>query len=127
MKGHMDVVDLGDLSSWRTDPFTVTIINDRICVGAVDMKGAIATQILVISMLRELDVGVYATYTTHEETAEGVAFKHATTEEVGKKPDVVVIGEAASLNLGIGHRARAVTEVSIFRFISTCEHASGGN
>ena len=115
LEGHMDVVDPGDLSSWRTDPFTATLINGRVYGrGAVDMKGAIAAQILAISMLRELDVDVYAIYTTHEETAEGVAFKHAITEGVGRKPDVVVIGEATSLNLGIGHRGRAVIEVSIF-------------
>ncbi|MCD6428673.1 MAG: M20/M25/M40 family metallo-hydrolase, partial [Desulfurococcales archaeon] len=92
LEGHMDVVDPGDLSSWRSDPFTATVINDRIYGrGAVDMKGAIAAQIQAISMFKEFDVDVYAVYTTHEETAEGVAFKHAITEGIGRRPDVVVI------------------------------------
>ncbi len=115
LEGHMDVVDPGDLSSWRTDPFTATVIDGKIYGrGAVDMKGAIAAQIQALSTLKELDVDVYAIYTTHEETAEGVAFKHAINEGVGRRPDVVIIGEATSLNLGIGHRGRAVIEVSVF-------------
>ncbi len=41
--GHIDVVPVPEGESWDTDPFTPTIIEDRLCGrGSSDMKGAVA-------------------------------------------------------------------------------------
>ncbi|HRE32986.1 MAG TPA: succinyl-diaminopimelate desuccinylase, partial [Candidatus Berkiella sp.] len=44
--GHTDVVPAGDLSSWRTPPFTPTIEKNKLYArGAADMKSSIAAMI----------------------------------------------------------------------------------
>lgn len=41
--GHVDVVPVGDESAWTHDPFSATLVEDKIYGrGAVDMKGAVA-------------------------------------------------------------------------------------
>ena len=48
--GHTDVVATGDIRSWFNDPFTATVIEDKVYGrGIVDMKGAIACFISALS------------------------------------------------------------------------------
>ncbi len=113
LEGHMDTVGVGDLSSWHVDPFSAKIIDKKLYGrGAADMKGGIASQITAVSKVRELDIDVYIIYTVLEEESEGIAFRYGLNEALRDKlPNSVVTGEATQLNLGLGHRGRAVIKV----------------
>ncbi len=122
IEGHLDTVGPGDLSKWLVDPYAGSLINGRVYGrGASDMKGAIASQVAAIEGLKDPPVDTYLVYTTHEETAEGVAFRYVLENEVKGDVGAVVIGEATSLNLAVGHRGRAVIE---FTLIGEEAHAS---
>lgn len=54
LSGHMDVVAIGDLADWKTDPFKATIKDN--CLygrGAADMKSGLAA--LIVAMLELLE------------------------------------------------------------------------
>ncbi|OYT52126.1 MAG: hypothetical protein B6U73_00425 [Desulfurococcales archaeon ex4484_204] len=123
LEGHLDTVDVGDLGSWGVEPFSGVVVGGRVYGrGAADMKGSIAAQVASLEGLDPLDIDLYLVYTVHEETAEGVAFSYALNESLGGlRPGAVVIGEATSLNLGVGHRGRAVVRVEI---LGRSAHAS---
>ncbi len=114
VEGHLDTVDVGDLKQWSVEPFSGKVIEGRVYGrGAVDMKGAIAAQIKALEYVKNLDVDLYYVYTVHEEIAEGVALNLVLKETLRLKPDVVITGEATSLNLGVGHRGRSVIKLSL--------------
>ncbi len=52
-------------------------------------------------------------FVVHEETVEGTAIRHIIEREIREAPDLVVLGEATNLDLGIGHRGRAVINVEL--------------
>jgi putative selenium metabolism hydrolase len=114
VEGHLDTVDVGDLRQWVVDPFSGALIDGRVYGrGAVDMKGSIASQIKALEDLKTLESDLYVVYTVHEEIIEGVALRHALRDSLRVRPDVVVTGEATSLELGLGHRGRAVVDLEI--------------
>jgi putative selenium metabolism hydrolase len=114
VEGHLDTVDVGDLSQWVVDPFSGAVIDGRVYGrGTVDMKGSIASQIKALEDLKTLESDIYVVYTVHEEIIEGVALRHALRDSLRIRPDVVVTGEATSLELGLGHRGRAVIDLEI--------------
>ncbi|MEM2021235.1 MAG: M20/M25/M40 family metallo-hydrolase [Zestosphaera sp.] len=114
LEGHMDTVDAGDLTQWIVDPFAGVEVEGRVYGrGAVDMKGALASQVKALEGLKNLDSDLYVIYTVHEEIAEGVALRHALKESVRRRPDVIVTGEPSGLKLALGHRGRAVVELEI--------------
>lgn len=114
VEGHLDTVDAGDLRQWVVDPFSGDLIDGRVYGrGAVDMKGPIASQIKALEDLKTLESDLYVVYTVHEEIIEGVALRHALRDSLRIRPDVVVTGEATSLELGLGHRGRAVIDLEI--------------
>ncbi len=115
IEGHLDTVDPGNLEQWHVDPFAAKIIDGRLYGrGAADMKGGIASQISALAGLREMDLDLYVVYTVHEETAEGASIAHTlNTVFRNIRFEVAITGEATSLNLGVGHRGRAVIDVRI--------------
>lgn len=114
LEGHMDTVDAGDLTQWEVDPFMGAEIDGRIYGrGAVDMKGALASQIKAVEDLKTLESDLYIVYTVLEEVVEGVALKFALSKSVRRRPDVIVTGEPTGLKLGLGHRGRAVMSVEV--------------
>jgi len=114
VEGHLDTVDVGDLKQWSVKPFSGEVIEGRVYGrGAADMKGAIAAQIKALEHVKSLDVDLYYVYTVYEEIAEGVALSQTLKETLRLKPDVVITGEATSLNLGVGHRGRSVVKLSL--------------
>jgi len=115
LEGHMDTVGVGDPNSWHVDPFSAKIIDKKLYGrGATDMKGGIASQITALSKVKELDIDIYLIYTVLEEVSEGVALRYGLNEVLKDKlPNSVVTGEATQLNLGLGHRGRAVIKAYI--------------
>ena len=53
--GHTDVVPVGDLKSWSTNPFSGVVKNNKLIGrGASDMKGSIACFIAALSQFKKI-------------------------------------------------------------------------
>jgi len=115
IEGHLDTVDPGNPEQWHVDPFAAKVIDGRLYGrGAADMKGGIASQISALAGLKEMDLDLYVVYTVHEETAEGASIARTLNTVLRNiRFEVAITGEATSLNLGVGHRGRAVIDVRI--------------
>lgn len=119
---HLDHVDVGDPLLWPYPPFDAVIRGDTLFGrGASDVKGAMATQVYLVPVLREL-----GWYTDGDVHVVGVVL-----EEVGGLGSQViaaemptnsaVLGEATDNQLRRGHRGRALVKV-VFTGLSA--HAS---
>jgi len=110
LEGHMDHVDIPDLSKWTHDPYGGEVSDGRLWGRATtDMTGNLAAMIHAASHVKKdfgdlLDGEILVAGVVHEECFEGVA-----SELVGEafKPDCVVIGEPSNLTLKRGQRGRA--------------------
>lgn len=110
LEGHMDHVDIPDLSKWTHDPYGAEVEEGRLYGRATtDMTGNLAAMIHAASHVKKdfgdlLDGEILVAGVVHEECFEGVA-----SELVGEafKPDCVVIGEPSNLTLKRGQRGRA--------------------
>jgi succinyl-diaminopimelate desuccinylase len=100
--GHVDVVPLGDASSWNSDPFSMTIQDNLIYGrGTVDMKGAIACYLSAITefLKNNKPKGSISFLVTSDE--EGNA-KHGTIEmlehikDYQPKIEFCILGEPTS-------------------------------
>jgi putative selenium metabolism hydrolase len=115
--GHMDVVGVGDESTWTYDPFGAEI-RDGVLYGrgAADMKGALAAMVYGVKAL--LDRGVilrgelYLTGAVQEEPCEGLGMR-VLFEEEGLLADYVLIGEATNLQISRGQRGRMEVKVTV--------------
>jgi putative selenium metabolism hydrolase len=109
---HIDVVDVGDPESWKSDPFKARVEGGILYGrGASDNKAAIATMVHGAALARRLDVDtsrftLYVVGTVQEEDCDGLALEYLLTQ-VLPRPDVVVLGEATNLQVYRGHRGRA--------------------
>ena len=109
---HIDVVNTGDLSLWRTEPFRATIEGGVLYGrGASDNKAAIATMVHGAGLLRPLGVDtsrftLWVVGTVQEEDCDGLALEYLLTNTI-PKAELVVLGEATNLQVYRGHRGRA--------------------
>ena len=115
--GHMDVVGVGDESTWTYDPFGAEIRDGMLYGrGAADMKGALAAMVYGVKAL--LDHGVilrgelYLTGAVQEEPCEGLGMR-ILFEEEGLLPDNVLLGEATNLQISRGQRGRMEIKVTV--------------
>lgn len=114
--GHVDTVDVGNLSNWTFDPFGGEIkdgyVHGR---GSVDQKGGVASFITAGKILKELglynDVTVYFIGSVMEEDCDGLCWKFI-VEEDKIKPDCVIVTEPTKCNIYRGQRGRMEIEVS---------------
>ena len=110
--GHIDTVspNLG----WTRDPYSPTVEDGRLYgLGAVDMKGPIASMIYGVSAAARagrLQATVGVSVSTLEEVAEGAALS-AVVERF--QPDAVVIAEPSGLQLMLAQKGRAEIELSV--------------
>lgn len=119
---HMDHVDPGREDAWEYPPYGGVIdkgyIHGR---GASDVEGAIASEIYAVGLIKKLGLktkgDLIVTGVVQEEPAERFGMKHlmdVTFPTKGLKCDFVILGEATSLNVYLGHRGRAELEVQTF-------------
>jgi len=116
LEGHMDHVSPGNLKLWKCQPYSAEVINGNIFGrGAVDMKTSIAAMTFAAKEVssKEHEGTLALCFVVHEETVEGTAIRHIIENEIREVPDLVVLGEATNLDLGIGHRGRAVINVEL--------------
>ena len=115
LDGHVDTVDIGNLSLWDRDPLSGDI-EDGILYGrgASDMKGGVASSVYAGALLKQRgvpdDVTVYVTATVQEEDCDGLCWQYIINED-GLRPELVVITEPTSLRIYRGHRGRMELEV----------------
>lgn len=114
---HVDTVVVPNPDKWQHDPFGGVIEQGRIYGrGTSDMKGALAAMMMAASKYahgnrREFKGTIAVAGIVHEECFEGVAAR-AMSKRV--QPNIVVIGEASSLNVKHGQRGRAEVVVETF-------------
>ena len=115
LDGHSDTVDTGDLSLWDRDPHSGGI-EDGVLYGrgASDQKGGIASAVYAAALLKKTgmpdNVTLYVTATVQEEDCDGLCWQYI-FNEVGLRPDLVVITEPTSLRIYRGQRGRMEMEV----------------
>jgi putative selenium metabolism hydrolase len=115
--GHMDVVNIGDPSAWRRDPFGAEIENGVLFGrGAADMKGGLAAMVYGAKALVDAGVPLAGTLcltgVVQEEPSEGMAMG-VVVEEDGLRPDFVVLGEPTNLEVSRGQRGRMEMKVTM--------------
>jgi len=112
---HMDHVDIGRRDVWDFEPFGAIVKDNAIYGrGVVDMKGALASQIFALGMIRRYGItpptDLCMAAVVFEELHEGLAVKHI-IEDIGITPNCVILGEPSNLNLSVGQRGRAEIEI----------------
>lgn len=122
LSSHLDHVHEGDPTSWRYPPYAGVVVNGVLYGrGASDVKGALASQVYGLALLRDLGI----------RPVGDCYFTGVVQEEIGGlgaaalcrwlQTDSVVLGEATNLELRRGHRGRIEIEV---RFVGRSAHAS---
>lgn len=110
---HMDTVPAGDAVNWRRDPYSGDLVDGHVYGrGSVDMKGGLAAMVHSIELVGEQEPDLIYAFVVHEEDQEGFGVRHV-IESLGRRPDLVVLGEPTSLNLARGHRGRAEVLVEL--------------
>ena len=116
--GHMDTVDMGNLSNWDFDPLGGEIkdgfVHGR---GTVDQEGGPAAFVTTGRILKELgfdkDLTIYFVGSVMEEDCDGLCWKYI-IEESKIVPDFVISTEPTNLNIYRGHRGRMEIHVSFY-------------
>ena len=115
LDAHVDTVDVGNASLWKTDPFK-GVIRDGVIWGrgASDMKGAVASIVFAGRIVKELglakDFTLYVVCSVQEEDCDGLCWQYIVKEDK-LRPDCVVITEPTNLGIYRGHRGRMEMEV----------------
>lgn len=115
MDAHIDTVGVGNISNWKMDPYEGAQEGDVIYGrGGSDQEGGMASMVYAAKIMKELnlldDVTVYITGTVMEEDCDGLCWQYL-IEEVGIKPEFVVITEPTSLRIYRGQRGRMEIKV----------------
>lgn len=105
--GHLDTVPATARSLWRRDPFGAELADGAIWGrGTVDMKGPVAAMICAAAFVSRADL--HGTLTVSASVAEEAYEGEALAAILSEHPvDLVVIGEATALQVGVGHKGRA--------------------
>jgi putative selenium metabolism hydrolase len=116
LDGHVDTVDMGDLSQWDRDPLSGDVENGILYGrGASDMKGGVAASVYAGAVLKKTglprDISLYVTATVQEEDCDGLCWQYIVNED-GLRPELVVIAEPTSLRIYKGQRGRMEMEVT---------------
>jgi putative selenium metabolism hydrolase len=110
LNAHMDTVRVSAPDSWTRDPFGADIEDGVLYgLGSCDMKSGLAAMIYGVNLLQDegVDLGgdIVVACVVQEEQCEGLGTRML-VEEVGVRPNWVVIGEPTDLNVSRGQRGR---------------------
>ncbi len=109
LSGHTDVVPV-DGQPWDTDPFTPTIVGDKLHGrGVTDMKSYSATALMMVPELlkRKLRRPVHLAFSYDEEIGcVGVRPMIAWMVDQGYKPAGCIVGEPTGMQVVIAHKGK---------------------
>lgn len=114
---HMDTVTAHNPAQWQFPPFE-GVIEDSILhgLGAIDMKGALASLVYGVQQLLPVQDQINGTlalvFTVQEEPCEGLAIRYVIEDE-GIQPDFVLIGKPTNMQISRGQRGRVMFRVSV--------------
>ncbi len=116
MDAHIDTVGVGDRDNWDFDPFEGYETDEEIGGrGTSDQEGGMASMVYAGKVIKDLgledDYTLLVTGTVQEEDCDGLPWVYI-IEELGVRPEFVVITEPTSLNVYRGHRGRMEIKVS---------------
>lgn len=119
---HLDHGEPEDRNLWDYEPYSGDVDDEFIYgVGASDAKGAISTQIysgFILKKLGLLKKGNYITAFIVQEGSAGCFGTKYLYEKTFKnkeiKPNLVILGNASSLNIYLGHRGRVELELTVY-------------
>lgn len=105
--GHMDVVDPGDLTLWKYDPFSAQIEENKLYGrGSTDMKSGLVAMVLAMIELKEdnipLNGKIRLLATVGEEVGE-LGSEQLTKEGYVDDLSGLIIGEPSNYNLAYTH------------------------
>ncbi|MFW9923524.1 MAG: YgeY family selenium metabolism-linked hydrolase [Candidatus Thorarchaeota archaeon] len=108
---HVDTVEIGNLDDWKYSPFSGEIVEDKIFGrGSADQKGGLASSLYAVKLLKTIgipkNISIYFVASIHEESCEGMNWKFI-IENLGIKPNFVILTEPSNLSIILGHRGRA--------------------
>jgi len=114
--GHIDTVDVGEISNWSFDPFEGKEDDEYVYGrGASDQEGGFASAVYAGKLIKELDLPgdftLWVVGSVQEEDCDGLCWQYILDENI-IKPDFVVSTEPTSLNVYRGHRGRMEIKVS---------------
>jgi putative selenium metabolism hydrolase len=110
MDAHIDTVGIGSRDEWKWDPYKGKmekgIIYGR---GASDQRASMISMVYAAKIIKDLkltgDYTLYVVGSVQEEDCDGLCWQYI-INEVGIKPDCVIITEPTNLNIYRGHRGR---------------------
>lgn len=115
---HVDTVQAGDFSRWKTDPFSGEVIDGSVYGrGAGDDKGSAAVQIMAMVTLARAKAALkgklqLALVSAEESSAhEGTLFLR---DEQYIKPDFLLIGEQTHNQIAIAERVACGIDLTVF-------------
>ncbi len=128
LSGHTDVVPVGDLKDWASDPFTLREAGDRFYGrGSTDMKGFLACVLAAVPEWSTLTLAkpIYMVFSYDEEVGcKGVPWAVQALKQRGIKPDLCIVGEPTNMQVAHAHKSRADINIE---FNATGGHASKVN
>jgi acetylornithine deacetylase/succinyl-diaminopimelate desuccinylase family protein len=122
LSGHMDVVPVPDPSMWRYPPFEGQIADGKIWGrGAVDMKGALAAEIIALKAVMESGIELRGTVilgaTVDDETAGLWGMRYVMEEGLDSlqwpRPTFHLLGEANDLNITNVFKGRLWLKITV--------------
>lgn len=114
LSGHVDVVPVVG-QDWTVPPFTLTRNNGRLYGrGTTDMKGFVASALALAEMIdvKSLAAPLWLAISYDEEI--GCVGVRPMLEEIVARdllPDLIVVGEPTSMQLGLGHKGKMAFQV----------------
>lgn len=114
---HIDTVGIGSLAEWEHDPYLAKLDKGTIYGrGATDQRGGMVSMVYGAKAIKDLnlypDKTLYFVGSVQEEDCDGLCWQYI-LNEVGLKPELVVITEPTNLNIYRGHRGRMEMKVSL--------------
>lgn len=112
---HMDTVGIGDKAEWKWDPYQGKVEEGIIYGrGATDQRGGMVSMVYAAKAIKTLglyrDFSLYFVGSVQEEDCDGLCWQYL-LQEVGVKPELVILTEPTNLNIYRGHRGRMEMEV----------------
>lgn len=114
---HIDVVEAKDEKEWEYPPFSGEVHNGILHGrGSVDTKGSVISMVYAGYLIKKLnlcpDKTIYISTSTMEEDFDGELLYRTMKENDLFDVNYVIIGEPSNLQIGIGHRGRAMYKIT---------------